>query len=72
MKYIENVQNMSINENQRTLEAFDYLNQGKLDAFGKLMNASHTSLKEDYEVTGLELDTLVKLQTNTQGVIGHG
>jgi len=59
-----------IYENQRTLQAFDYLNQGKLDAFGKLMNESHTSLKEDYEVTGLELDTLVKLAQNTQGVVG--
>ena len=46
-------------ENQRTLKAQAALQAGDLDKFGRLMNASHVSLEHDYEVTGLELDTLV-------------
>ena len=43
-------------ENQRTLKAQAALQEGDLDKFGRLMNASHVSLEHDYEVTGLELD----------------
>lgn len=57
-------------ENQRTLEAHRVLQAGELETFGKLMNASHLSLKEDYEVTGIELDTLVELSQNFPGVLG--
>ena len=46
-------------ENQRTLQARKALEAGDLGGFGRLMNASHVSLEHDYEVTGLELDTLV-------------
>ena len=42
----------------------------KVDEFGKLMNDSHTSLRYDYEVTGIELDTLVEEAWKCEGVIG--
>lgn len=38
--------------------------------FGQLMNASHVSLRDDYEVTGIELDTLVEEAWKVEGVIG--
>lgn len=59
-----------ISENQRTLVAHDLLNQGDIQAFGQLMNVSHESLKEDFQVTGVELDTLVSLAQSTKGVLG--
>ena len=46
------------------------LEAGDLDRFGRLMNASHVSLEQDYEVTGLELDTLVHTAWEQDGVIG--
>ncbi len=49
----------AVYENRRTIAAVKALNQGDIEGFGKLMNASHISLRDDYEVTGLELDTLV-------------
>ena len=57
-------------ENQRTLKAVDALKAGNLEEFGKLMNASHVSLRDDYEVTGIELDTLVENAWEQEGVIG--
>ncbi|MCC5891797.1 galactokinase [Exiguobacterium sp.] len=60
----------AISENERTKLAFTALQDGRLDAFGELMNGSHTSLKDDYEVTGLELDTLVTAAQHADGVIG--
>lgn len=57
-------------ENQRTLQARKALESGDLDRFGRLMNASHVSLEHDYEVTGLELDTLVHTAWEQDGVIG--
>ncbi|WYP25957.1 galactokinase [Alkalihalobacillus sp. FSL W8-0930] len=62
--------NHVVMENQRVVEAREVLRSGDLDAFGKLMNASHQSLATDYDVTGLELDTLVRIQQNTPGCIG--
>ena len=59
-----------ISENHRVLEALQYLKNGNLEKFGELMNASHDSLKDDYEVTGIELDTLVSEARNIDGVIG--
>lgn len=60
----------AVSENQRTLEAVSALEKGDLRKFGQLMDASHVSLRDDYEVTGKELDTLVALAWKEDGVIG--
>ena len=60
----------AVYENQRTLKAQKELSAGNLEAFGKLMNQSHESLRDDYEVTGKELDTLVELAWAQAGVVG--
>ena len=60
----------AVYENQRTLKAVKALENNDLKLFGKLMNASHVSLRDDYEVTGIELDTLVSLAWECEGVIG--
>ncbi|MGF6907309.1 galactokinase [Fusobacterium sp. PH5-44] len=60
----------AVTENERTKLAVEKLKSGDLIAFGKLMNESHLSLKNDYEVTGLELDTMVELAWDTEGVLG--
>ena len=60
----------AVYENQRTLKAVEALKAGNLEEFGKLMNASHISLRDDYEVTGIELDTLVENAWEQEGVIG--
>lgn len=60
----------AVTENQRTLEAVQKLNTGDVKAFGKLMNKSHISLRDDYEVTGFELDSLVEAAWKAPGVIG--
>jgi len=57
-------------ENQRTLKAIKYLKENNLVEFGKLVNASHVSLHYDYEVTGVELDTLVEAAWQQPGVLG--
>ena len=57
-------------ENQRTIKAVHALKQGDIVTFGELMNASHISLRDDYEVTGIELDTLVEAAWTVEGVIG--
>ena len=57
-------------ENQRTLQAQATLQAGNLEKFGRLMNASHVSLEHDYEVTGLELDTLAHTAWEQEGVLG--
>ena len=57
-------------ENQRTLQARHALEAGDLEIFGRLMNASHVSLEQDYEVTGIELDTLVHTAWAQEGVLG--
>jgi len=59
-----------ITENNRTLRAIEALNQGDLESFGQLMNQSHDSLRDDYEVTGKELDTLVEEARKIDGTIG--
>lgn len=59
----------AVSENARTLVAVRKLNDGDLEAFGKLMNASHLSLMKDYEVTGKELDALVEAAWN-EDVLG--
>lgn len=60
----------AVYENQRTIKAQKELSAGNLEEFGKLMNQSHESLRDDYEVTGKELDTLVELAWKQNGVIG--
>ena len=60
----------AVYENQRTIRAVAALKAGDLETFGKLMNASHVSLRDDYEVTGKELDTLVETAWKQEGVIG--
>ena len=60
----------AVYENQRTIRAVEALKQGDLPEFGRLMNASHVSLRDDYEVTGIELDTLVEEAWKIEGVIG--
>ena len=59
-----------ITENKRTLSAIEALNQGDVESFGRLMNESHDSLRDDYEVTGKELDTLVEEARKMEGTLG--
>ncbi len=59
-----------VSENQRCLDAVKALRSSDLKRFGQLMNASHDSLRDDYEVTGMELDTLVEEARKIDGVIG--
>lgn len=60
----------AVYENQRTVKAVAALKANDIELFGKLMNASHVSLRDDYEVTGIELDTLVEAAWKQDGVIG--
>ena len=60
----------AVTENQRTLKAKKALQAGDLSEFGLLLNASHASLKDDYEVTGIELDTLVAAAQAHPSVLG--
>lgn len=60
----------AVYENRRTIRAVEALKQNDIDLFGRLMNDSHVSLRDDYEVTGVELDTLVEEAWKIDGVIG--
>lgn len=60
----------AVYENQRTIKAVEALKANDIALFGKLMNESHVSLRDDYEVTGEELDTLVEAAWKIDGVIG--
>ncbi|PFR30982.1 galactokinase [Bacillus cereus] len=60
----------AVYENRRTLKALQELKKDNLLQFGKLMNDSHCSLRDKYEVTGIELDTLVEAAWAQTGVIG--
>lgn len=60
----------AVYENQRTIQAVAALQADDIELFGTLMNASHVSLRDDYEVTGIELDTLVEEAWKVEGVIG--
>ena len=59
-----------VSENQRALDGAAALKAGQLDRFGELMKASHRSLRDDFEVSCPELDVLVKLANETDGVLG--
>lgn len=60
----------AVYENQRTIKAVAALKANDIAEFGRLMIASHDSLRDDYEVTGMELDTLVEAALQQEGVIG--
>lgn len=60
----------AVYENQRTIQAVKALKEGNLSLFGQLMRDSHISLRDDYEVTGLELDILFDAAWEQEGVIG--
>ena len=60
----------AVYENNLTLEAVKALEANDVKRFGELMNASHVSLRDDYEVTGPELDTLAELAWQQDGVLG--
>ena len=60
----------AVYENQRTRKAAEALKKGDLAEFGRLMNESHVSLRDDYEVTGIEPDTLAETAWEQPGVIG--
>ncbi|PHV70118.1 galactokinase [Sporanaerobium hydrogeniformans] len=59
-----------VTENMRVIKATKALEKGDLITFGKLLNDSHRSLKEDYKVTGKELDTLAENARTIEGVLG--
>jgi galactokinase len=59
-----------VGEVQRTSDAVKALKAGELTLFGQLMNASHASLRDDYEVTGPELDCMAEEAWKIDGVIG--
>ncbi len=59
-----------VGEVQRTADAVKALKAGDIVKFGQLMNASHVSLRDDYEVTGLQLDTMAEEAWKVPGVLG--
>ncbi|NLG51983.1 MAG: galactokinase [Chloroflexi bacterium] len=59
-----------VTENQRVLDAVAALRAGELAQFGDLMNASHISLRDDYQVSCAELDAMVEVAWEQQGVLG--
>jgi galactokinase len=59
-----------VSENHRVLEACERLANGDLPAFGRLMNASHLSLRNDFEVSHPALDRLVEEANRIDGVLG--
>ena len=60
----------AVYENRRTIRAVEALNAGRIEEFGKLMNKSHISLRDDYEVSCEEVDALVECAWELPGVIG--
>jgi len=59
-----------VSENRRVLDAVKALMNNQFEIFGDLMNRSHDSLRNDYEVTGFELDTMVEVSRQQDGVLG--
>ena len=59
-----------VGEVQRTKDAVEALQQGNIETFGKLMTQSHISLRDDYEVTGPQLDALAEAAWKVEGVLG--
>ena len=59
-----------VTENERVKDTVRVLKENNLERFGELLKESHASLKEDYDVTGIELDTLVDAASSQPGVLG--
>ncbi len=59
-----------VTENDRVLRAGAALDAGRVEEFGRLMNASHVSMRDDYEISCRELDILVELAWDVEGVLG--
>ena len=60
----------AVSENERVLNSIKALKKNDIETFGKLMNESHISLRDNYEVTGFELDSIVKFAWKEPGTIG--
>lgn len=60
----------AVSEIKRTVEAAEALNQGDYKKFGNLMTQSHTSLRDDFNVSCAELDELVEIALSSEGVLG--
>ncbi|MBE6068409.1 MAG: galactokinase [Clostridium lundense] len=60
----------AVYENERTKKAYKYLDEGKIEKFGELLTASHNSLRDLYEVSGKELDTIVDESLKAKGCLG--
>ena len=60
----------AVSENARTIQAVQALEHNDLNRFGRLMNASHQSLRDAYEVTGDEMDALAEAAWQQDGVLG--
>ncbi len=60
----------AVTENERAKIAVEFLKKDDIAEFGKLMNKSHISLRDDYEVTGIELDSLVEAAWEEKGTVG--
>ncbi|MDF2882729.1 MAG: galactokinase [Clostridiaceae bacterium] len=60
----------AVYENERTKEAYKYLNEGEIEKFGQLLIESHNSLRDLYEVSGKELDTIVSESLKAKGCLG--
>lgn len=60
----------AVSENRRTVHALDALHQNDIMEFGRLMNKSHLSLRDDFEVSCEEIDLLVKTAWELPGVLG--
>ncbi|KWW17609.1 galactokinase [Peribacillus simplex] len=60
----------AVYENNRTKKALKSLKEGDLSTFGNLMDESHLSMRDDYEITGIELDTLVEAAWEQAGTVG--
>ena len=69
-KNVRNRARHAITENERVKKAYDCLNEGKLHEFGELLVQSHESLRDLYEVTGIELDTIVAEALKVKSCIG--
>ncbi|WP_338986486.1 galactokinase [Fusobacterium animalis] len=60
----------AVTENERAKIAVEFLKKDDIAEFGRLMNKSHISLRDDYEVTGSELDSLVEAAWKEKGTVG--
>jgi galactokinase len=59
-----------VTENQRTLDSVEALTRGDLAAFGRWMNESHASMRDWFEITTRDIDTLVEIQQGAPGCFG--